>query len=366
MNDPKRLFDEHAVDIRSAVNGVLESGWYLLGSRTAEFERLFADFCGAAHCVGVANGTDALEIALRALEIGPGDEVIMVANAGGYSTTATVAVSACPVYVDIDPATLTLDIDSVVAATSPTTRLIIATHLYGYAVDIRRLRRILDDAGRRDIMILEDCAQAHGAVVGEETVGTLGDIATFSFYPTKNLGAFGDAGAVVTNSDAFADRVRSLHQYGWGRRYHSELAHGRNSRIDEIQAAILTTCLPHLGRWNKRRVAIVNRYHDAARSSIEIVHGSADAGRFVGHLAICRSTERERCTDQLKRAGVATIVHYPVLDTDAPWIEQFDHRIHCMDHSIAARSQIFTLPCFPTMTDQEIDHVCESIAKVTA
>lgn len=366
MNDPKRLFDEHAVDIRGAVNAVLESGWYLLGSKTVEFERSFADFCGATHCVGVANGTDALEIALRALEIGAGDEVMMVANAGGYATTAALAVSACPVYVDIDPATLTLDIDSVVAATSPTTRVIVATHLYGYAVDIPRLRRLLDGAGRLDIMILEDCAQAHGAVVAEEAVGVLGDIATFSFYPTKNLGALGDAGAVVTNSDELADRVRSLHQYGWGARYHSELPHGRNSRIDELQAAILTTCLPHLGGWNNRRVAIVNRYHDAAPAGIEIVHGNAEAGRFVGHLAIGRSSERERCIDQLEGAGVATSIHYPVLDTDAAWIEDVDHRIHCIDQSIAGRDQVFTLPCFPTMTDQEIDHVCASIAGIAA
>ena len=366
MNGPKRLFDQLAAPIREAVDRVLSSGWYLLGDETSNFEQSFAEVCGADHCIGVANGTDALELALLALEVGKGSEVVTVANAGGYATAAAIAVGACPVYVDIDPKTLTLDLESVAAALSEATRVVIATPLYGYAVDVPQLRRILDGADRADVRIIEDCAQAHGAAIRGSAVGGLGDIATFSFYPTKNLGAFGDAGAIVTSSDELARRVRSLHQYGWVARYRSELPYGRNSRMDEMQAAVLSVCLPHLGQWNERRVSIVERYRDAAPERIAVVHAGAEAGRFVGHLAIASVAERTEVVNHLESGGVATAVHYPVLDNETPWMNDFDHRVVSVETSGEMRDQIFTLPCFPTMTDGEIDIVCERLASISA
>ncbi len=363
LNDPKRQYVEIASQVDAAVARVLESGWYLMGSETKAFEAAFATFVGVNECIAVANGTDALEIALRALEIGAGNEVMTVANAGGYSSSAIFAVGATPVYVDVDE-TLTLDLTGIGDGLGNATAAIIATHLYGYAVDIGRLRRLLDQAGRQDVKIVEDCAQAHGAQINGATVGSLGDIGCFSFYPTKNLGALGDAGAIVTSDAGLADRVRLLHQYGWRSRYRSELPHGRNSRMDEIQAAILSENLPHLPRWNERRRGIVNRYREAASEALHFVHGGIDDDRFVGHLAIARSAERNRVSESLSDAGIGTGIHYPVLDIDAEWLSDEPHRITSLARSVTARDEILTVPCFPSMTDDEVEYVCDELSNI--
>ncbi len=363
INDPKRQYVQIASQVDDAVARVLKSGWYLMGAETEQFESDFAAVCGTTECVAVANGTDALELALRALDVGDGDEVMTVANAGGYSTSAIFSVRSSPVYVDIDE-TLTMDLSGVVAGLSDSTAAIVATHLYGFMVDVVDLRSRLDQAGRPDVKIVEDCAQAHGARIGEKAAGSVGDIGCFSFYPTKNLGALGDAGAIVTSDANLADRVRRLHQYGWRSRYRSELPHGRNSRMDEIQAAILNESLPHLGRWNERRRGIVNKYGEAASDAMHFVHAGIGDSRFVGHLAIGRSPSRSRVAESLTDAGIGTSIHYPVLDTDAEWMSDAPHRIAALDASMTARDEILTVPCFPSMTDDEVEYVCDQLSKV--
>ncbi len=361
FHDPGRVYRELAPSVNEAISRVLESGWYLMGTETAQFEQAFAELTGTKHCIAVANGTDALEIALRALGITADDEVVTVANAGGYATTAIMAVGASPVFVDVDSSTLTINIPAAAEAISAGTKAVVATHLYGYAVDVPALRSMLVAIGRADIAIVEDCAQAHGARFGTLPVGSMGDISCFSFYPTKNLGTFGDAGAIVTNDDALADRVTRLHQYGWGGRYISELPNGRNSRMDEIHAAILRLFLSHLEGWNARRCSIIRTYAEAAPPGVTLVHAGAAESRFVGHLAIARTPHRASISGALKLAGVATAVHYPVLDTEASWMSGTKHRTHDLRVSANARDEILTLPCFPGLTDREVDYVCEQL-----
>jgi dTDP-4-amino-4,6-dideoxygalactose transaminase len=227
-------------EIDDVVRRVLASGVWLNGYWTRRFVSEFADWCGVKHCVPVASGSDALEVAMRALRVGPGDEVITAANAGGYATSVCHLLGATPVWVDVWPETLGLNPDCVAAAVTDRTKVVVVTHLFGILAAVERIRDALKQLGRSDIGILEDCAQAHGAAIDGRKAGSFGHIGTFSFYPTKNLGASGDAGAVVTDDADLAERVTELCQYGWKEKYHSETPGGRNSRIDELQAAILS------------------------------------------------------------------------------------------------------------------------------
>ncbi len=362
IHAPRRQYEQLGDEIRRAVIRVLDSGWYLLGPVTRAFEQAFADYCGTRHCVSVANGTDALEIGLRALDVSAGDEVVTVANAGGYTTTACLAIGAVPVYVDVDPATLTMDLDQAVAAVTGETRCVVATHLYGWAVDVGALRAKLAAAGHREVPIVEDCAQAHGARIGGARVGSIGDLGCFSFYPTKNLPALGDAGAIVTSRDDLAERATRLRQYGWKDKYRPSLSGGRNSRMDEIQAAVLGVYLPHLDRWNESRRRIVARYREATAASetLDMVH--PDAGdRFVAHLAVARSTRREQLATWLREGGIDTAVHYPFLDTESVAVQGRPHRIATVEAAAAARDEIISLPCFPALSDEEVALVCDRL-----
>jgi aminotransferase EvaB len=362
MNDPRRTFESISASLTAVITDVVRSGWYLLGTRTEQFESAFAEATGAPHCIGVANGTDALEIALRSLGVERGDEVVTVSNAGGYTLTAVAAIGAVPVFVDVDPATLTLDLNQAVRAVGPRTMAVVATHLFGWAIDVPRLRRLLDDSGWAEVPILEDAAQAHGAAFHGRRVGSMGDAACFSFYPTKNLGAMGDGGAVTTVRSDVADRARALHQYGWTERYVSTHPGGRNSRIDEIQAAILTEGLVHLDEWNERRRWIVERYRAASSDAIGMVHNPRDdAARFVAHLAIARTPHRDEAAAHFARRGVATAVHYPVLDTDVVWLKTLGHVRHPTPNAEQARDEILSLPCFPALDDDEVDQVCSAL-----
>ena len=241
----------------AAMQRVVSSGWFVLGPEVRAFEEEFAAYCGTRHCVGVASGTDALELLLRALEVGPQDEVVAAPNAGMYSTTAILAVGATPVYADVDPATLTLSPQGVDPHITPRTKVVIATHLFGRMADVSGLRALAEKHG---VALVEDCAQCHGASLNGKRAGSWGDGATFSFYPTKNLGALGDAGAVVTSDVALARRVRNLRQYGWHDKYIVSDRGGRNSRLDELQAALLRVKLGFLERWNAQRKAIAKCY----------------------------------------------------------------------------------------------------------
>lgn len=366
MAAPARLTADVRRAVDEAIAAVLDRGQVLLGPETEAFEQEFADYVGVGSCVTVGNGTDALEIALRAAGVSAGDEVVVVANAGGYATAACGLVGAVPVYVDIAASTLTIDLNEAVRAIGRTTAAVIVTHLYGFPVDIARLRAMLEHAGWPDVLIIEDCAQAHGAAVDGQRVGALGDLGAFSFYPTKNLGAFGDAGAIVTSDSGLEGRIRKLKQYGWRDRYVQELPGGRNSRMDEIQAAILRILLKDLDANNERRRAILERYVEATADSdsVSMVHAGLLDG-FVAHLAVALVDERERVAAALQTWGVDSAIHYPVLDVDYPALASRQTKVvGDLRRSREAVSKVLSVPCFPGMTSAEIDHVCESLANV--
>ena len=309
LNDLLRQTTALQGELSASVNRVLASGWYILGRECTAFEAEFAAYCGVAHCVSVANGTDALELALRALGIGPGDIVATVANAGGYSTTAIRAIGAEPLYIDIDPATMNMSAADLAARLTPAVRAVIATHLYGRMADLPALLAV---TGREGVPLVEDCAQAHGAAIGGKKAGSWGALACFSFYPTKNLGALGDGGAVTTNHQRLAQRVKSLRQYGWSSKYQCA-EYGRNSRMDEMQAAILRAKLPHLDAWNARRREIAATYSAALAG--RPIQCPPDFGEdYVAHLYVIRTQARDQVRAALKACGIATDIHYPVPD----------------------------------------------------
>ena len=354
VNDLSR--DEPAVQqaVAQGLGRVAASGWYLQGPERQAFEESFADYLRARHCVGVANGTDALELALRGVGCSEGDEVLTAANAGSYATIAAVRAGLVPRYADVDPASLCLSAATVEAALTEQTRAVVVTHLYGVVADIEN---IVSVCRRRSISVVEDCAQSAGASRSGTFTGTFGDVGAFSFYPTKNLGAMGDAGALVTGDKEIADRARRLSQYGWDSKYRAVVRGGMNSRMDEFQAAVLRARLPSLDAWNARRRSIVRRYATA----IAVDRGRmivGDGEHFVAHLAIAVTEHRGALCDHLASAGIATDVHYPVPDHRQPfWAGAYDDVTLPVTESVA--KQVLTLPCFPGLVDAEIEHVCE-------
>ena len=353
MNDLLRQTTALQPELAASVNRVLASGWYILGRECAAFESEFAAYCGVAHCVSVANGTDALELALRALGIGPGGTVATVANAGGYSTTAIRAVGAEPLYIDIQPDTMNMSAADLAVRLTPAVRAVIATHLYGRMADMPALLAVTRGAA---IPLVEDCAQAHGAAIGGRKAGSWGALACFSFYPTKNLGALGDGGAVTTHDGQLADRVKSLRQYGWSAKYRCS-EYGRNSRMDEMQAAILRAKLPHLDSWNARRREIATAYSAAlAASGVACPRDFGEAN--VAHLYVLRTRDRDRVRTALQAAGIATDIHYPVPDH----LQEAARRTAPaataqLPATDQAAQEILTLPCYAELTDQEISAV---------
>ncbi|MGH2661341.1 MAG: DegT/DnrJ/EryC1/StrS family aminotransferase [Actinomycetota bacterium] len=295
-------------EIDEALARVLESGWYLLGRELESFERAFAEFVGVKHCVGVGSGLDALHLGLRAMGVDPGTEVIVPSNTYIATWLAPTHLGATPVPVEPDHRTFNLDPAGLEAMITPRTRAIVPVHLYGQPAD---MDPIMEIAGRHGLPVLEDAAQAHGARYRGRPVGSLGHAAAWSFYPGKNLGAFGDAGAVTTNDDGIAERVRLLRNYGSLEKYVNEVP-GFNSRMDEIQAAVLGVKLRHLEAWNKRRRAVADRYLAELRGSgvmLPVVPEWADP---VWHLFVVRSPQRAELQAHLARAGVETLIHYPI------------------------------------------------------
>ena len=364
LQNTGRVYAEYANELKSAAIEVMTSGWWLNGAHNAKFSREFADFIGTTTCVPVANGTDALEIALRALvhvrKI-EGDEVVTVANAGGYTSTAVRQIGLTPVYVDIDPQTQLVYTESLLSALSDRTAVVVLTHLYGGAVDVSAIRNRMDSSGFGHVPILEDCAQAHGAAVNGRRVGSIGDIGTFSFYPTKNLGAMGDGGAIVTSDEAIGDAVRQLHQYGWAQKYRIALPGGRNSRMDEIQAATLSVLLPRLDASNNRRREILTAYSDIVTSAIVPVR----AADTVAHLAVFLVDDRDAFRKHCLEHAILTDVHYPILDCDQPGWLTLPMRIAPLGlrQSQESVQKIVTLPCFPLMTDDEVARICDVLRR---
>lgn len=344
-----------SAEVAAAVARVLQSGWYVHGPEHAAFEGELAAFVGARHAVGVASGTDALELALRAVRPDDPGAVLTAANAGGYTTVAARRAGRQVRYADVDASTMCLDprdverrLDGVAA--------VVVTHLYGRLAPVEDLVAVCARAG---VALVEDCAQAAGARRGGRRAGSSGDAATFSFYPTKNLAAVGDGGAVVTSSDEVADRLRQLRQYGWGAKYGIEVDGGRNSRLDELQAAVLRVGLGRLDEDNARRREVIARYAEAAAgSSVQVLPARGED--HVAHLAVAVTHDRDRVRQQLAAAGVGTDVHYPVPDH-----RQAAYGAHHADLTLPATEdaarRVFSLPCFPQLTEPELDTVCAAL-----
>ena len=352
---------EDAAAVRAAIDRVIARGWFVLGPEVEAFEAEFAAACGAPHAVGVGNGTDAIALLLRAIDVRPGDEVIVPALTAAYTGLAVLLAGGTPVFADVEPATLTLDPAACEAAITPRTVAIVPVHLYGQAADMEALQSI---ARRHSIAVIEDCCQAHLATHRGTPVGTRGVGGAFSFYPTKNLGALGDGGAIITNDPSVADRIRRLRNGGQIDRYvHADA--GVNSRLDDLQAAVLRARLPLLPRWTDRRRALAASYRRAlsgasgaersreARPLEERDHG------HVYHLFVVRSGERDALQAHLRASGVETLIHYPVALPQQPVFAAFTGQA-CPVAARAAR-EILSLPLHPRSSDRDIDQVSSAV-----
>jgi len=353
INDLARHTESTRREIQAAIERVVQSGWYVLGRENEAFEREFAAYCGTTDCIGVANGTDAIELGLRALGIGRGSRVAIVANAGFYTMTALTTLGAEPVFVDVDSESHLMDathLAKVVAEEKPDA--IVVTHLYGLLHDMERIQQVAEAAR---IPVFEDCAQAHGASRNGKKAGSFGAAASFSFYPTKNLGALGDGGAITTNDPDLAARIRKLRQYGWISKYQVGLLGARNSRLDEVQAAILRAKLPLLDGWNERRRVIARRYTQEItnpRISCPPLYGE----EFVGHLYVVTCTDRDSLRSYLSDAGIMTDIHYPIPDYRQPALAGV-REWKPLPVTDRLASEILTLPCYPELTDDEITRI---------
>lgn len=346
----------YGVDLHRVVGDVIASERYVLGAKVEAFEAAFGAYLGVRHVVSVANGTDALELALRALGVDSGGRVATVANAGFYASTAIGAIGATPVYVDVDDARLTMSLDALeTAMTSGAIDAVVVTHLYGQLADVAAIAALCDRAG---VPLVEDCAQAHGARVDGRHAGGWGAMACFSFYPTKNLGAIGDGGAVVTSDQQLAHRVRGLRQYAWGRKYEVTMPGGRNSRLDELQAAVLTAKLPQLDAANAERRAIAKRYNEAF-SDVSLKRPISVGADYVAHLYVIRSRQRDALRAHLARRGVASEIHYPIPDHRQQVLG--DVTRVSLPVTEAACDQVLSLPCFPGLLDEQVDRVIAAV-----
>ncbi|MEK9177346.1 MAG: DegT/DnrJ/EryC1/StrS family aminotransferase [Patescibacteria group bacterium] len=357
FNDLSRRAALHKSELVRVLERVAASGWYILGPEVKAFEEAFASFIGVKHVVGVNSGTDALALALRALGVGAGDEVVTVGNTATATVAAIRMAGATPIFADIlDDYTMNpADFERRI---TPKTKAVIPVHLYGFPADMEQICAI---AEKRGIKVLEDAAQAHGATIGEKQVGTFGDVSAFSFYPTKNLGALGDGGAVATNDMTLAERVRRLRQYGWAKR-DDAAEEGVNSRLDEIQAALLTWALPHLSAWNGRRTEVAERYRSGITNPAVVLPSEKEGTRQgVWHLFEVQVDDRARFTKHMEERGIGTAIHYstPIYRMKGYGFLGVDPGEYPVTERITPR--IVSLPMFPELTDAEVDAVIEAV-----
>ena len=351
-------YRELQAEIDEAFQKVLAKGWYILGEQVDSFEREFADYVGVKHCVGVANGLDALVLCLEALDIGRGHEVIVPSNTYIATALAITQVGAKVVFVEPDPLTHNLDPCQVERAITSRTAAILPVHLYGLPAEMKAIRKLADDHG---LHVIEDAAQAHGARYFGKHVGGLGNIAAFSFYPGKNLGAFGDGGAVVTDDAAIADRLRTLRNYGSRVKYYNEVR-GHNSRLDEIQAAALRVKLPYLDAWNARRKHCAQRYNEAFAQIEGLVLPIEPEGcESCWHLYVVGTERRNELQNHLAERGVGTMIHYPL----PPYRQKAyaDLAIPAGVFPVADQlaDRVLSLPIGPHLSEEEIGYVCECV-----
>lgn len=362
QTNPKASYLAHKHEINQAVADVLDGGFFILGNRVATFEQEFAAYLGASHAIGVASGTDALILALRACGIGPGDAVITVSHTSVATVAAIELAGAAPLLVDVDPRTFTMDPgrleDALALNKGMRPKAVIPVHLYGHPAD---MPAIMDIASRAGLFVIEDCAQSHGASIQGRKAGCWGHMAAFSFYPTKNLGALGDAGAVVTGDSELAERTRLLREYGWRARYVSEIC-GMNSRLDELQAAILRVKLRYLDQQNARRRELAALYGRVLAKTDLALPGERPEAFHVYHQYAVLSPRRNALRNHLRNEGIATLIHYPVPVHSQP---AYQHRITAlqMERTEEIARQVLSLPMYPELTEDQVATVGRSITQ---
>jgi dTDP-4-amino-4,6-dideoxygalactose transaminase len=355
--NPHAQYASHQAEIDQAIARVLDKGRYILGEEATAFEREFATYIGVHFGIGVGSGTEALHLALRACGVGPGDEVITVSHTAVATVSAIELCGARPVLVDIDPRSFTLDPNQLETAITPATRAIIPVHLYGQSAD---LEPILSIARQHDVRVIEDCAQAHGAMYRGRHTGAWGDIACFSFYPTKNLGAIGDGGFVATEDAQLAENARLLREYGWRERYVSDMA-GWNTRLDELQAAILRIKLRTLDADNTRRRHLAALYDELLTASSVALPQAMSYGEHVYHLYVVQSARRDELQAFLKGRDIGTLIHYPLPVHLQPAYRGRLGDVGSLPETERAANQVLSLPMFPELSEIEVQQVAEAI-----
>lgn len=350
-------------ELREAFDRVMNSGWYILGSETKAFEQEFALYCKGGHCIGVANGLDALHLVLKGYGIGDGDEVIVPSNTYIASWLAVSYAGATPVPVEPVEATYNLDPARIEAAITPKTKAIMVVHLYGQTADMDPINAI---ARRHGLKVVEDAAQAHGALYKGRPAGSLGDAAGFSFYPGKNLGAIGDGGAVTTADAALADRITVLRNYGSRVKYHNEVK-GYNSRLDELQSALLRKKLAVLDQWNARRVNIAALYSEALAGLPQLTLPAVPADIVSAwHLYVVRHPQRDLLAKKLEEVGVATMIHYPIPPHLQPAYAELGHKMGDFPIAEAIHREVLSLPMGPGLTLEQAGQVAQAVRSVVA
>jgi dTDP-4-amino-4,6-dideoxygalactose transaminase len=358
MNDFRRMPDHHLRALEAAAGEVFRSGRYVLGPQVAAFEQEWAGFCGTRHATGLANGLDAIEIGLRSIGLGSGDEVITTPMTAFATVLGILRAGAIPVLADIDPTTGLLDVESAARCVSPRSRAVLLVHLYG---QVRRIDEWQDFCARHNLVFLEDAAQAHGAEWNGRRAGSLGRWGAFSFYPTKNLGCIGDGGALCTDDDAVSAQAALLRNYGQSDRYHHTVA-GLNSRLDEMQAALLRVLLPHLPEATTRRREIAAAYRNGISSSRVRLLAPPESGKsHVYHLFVVRAAERSSLQQHLTGLGVQSLVHYPVGAHRQPPGTQLRCDPHGLPAADAFAEECLSIPCHPYLTDEEIGRVIAAV-----
>lgn len=349
-----REYDEIRDEITDAVESVLESQWFVLGDEVNQFERHFAEYIGCQHAVGVNSGSDALQIALESLGVGSGDEVILPSHTFVATANAVMKTGANPVFVDIDPDTYCIDPDEVRSAVTEKTAAVIPVHLYGQPADIESIQSICE---QNDIAIVEDACQAHGSTYDGQTVGSFGDIGCFSFYPTKNLGAYGDGGAIVTDNDELATRIAEIRNVGQSSKYRHEHV-GFNSRLDELQAAVLNVKLERLDDWNRRRSEAAAIY-DELLDGVVTTPTTRNNAEHVYHLYVIRTENRDSLREYLDERDIGTLIHYPTPIHEQPAYQEYSDVSLPVTERIA--EQIVSLPMHPWIEPDEIERVVRHI-----
>lgn len=358
--NPAAQFKSYQAEIEAAVNRVLQSNLYILGPEVEALEQEFANYIGTSHAIGVANGTDALELALRALDIGPGDEVITVSHTAAATVAAIEAAGAVPVLVDVDPYFYTLDPQQLTGVLCPRTRAVIAVHLYGQAADLDTIR---DFCQKNKLALIEDVSQAHGATWKGKRLGSIGDIGCFSCYPTKNLGAIGDAGLVTTNNDQLGHKIRMLREYGWKERYVSDLI-GRNSRLDELQAAILRIKLRHLDTDNSKRQQLAAHYAKLLAGQPLHLPAIREHAEHVFHLYVVRTDKCQNLMAHLKAHDIHAGVHYPMPVHLQPAYKGRVRTARSMAVTERLSKEVLSLPMYPELSMEMTDKVIAAVRGV--